>query len=108
MVKRIEVLQTECIFGSPCVKTCLGLPRSFAAEVTARWVSALFKAASATKVVPTFVPPARLSSKRLRQVHGYQAHVDGLDADKRDDDAAHAVDEQVVAQQDVGGLGLRT
>ena len=36
----------------------------------------------------------------------HQAQVDGLDADERDDDAAHAVDQQVVAQQHIGGLGL--
>src|SRR5208283_2173065 len=56
-------------------------------------------------------PNARYISLRaapasLRQMQGYQKHVDGLDADEGNNNAAYAVDQQIVAQQDIGGLGL--
>src|ERR1700744_1462525 len=36
----------------------------------------------------------------------YETKIYGLDAYERNDDAAYAVDEQVIAQQDVSGFGL--
>src|ERR1017187_9142386 len=50
-------------------------------------------------------PWGRMRPPCLCQMQGNQEHIDGLDANEGHDDAADAVDQQVVAQQNIGRLG---
>src|ERR1700728_3900915 len=52
-----------------------------------------------------FAPLAMTVLSQLSQVQGGDHEVDGLDADKGNDDAAEAVDHQVTAQQRAGTDG---
>src|SRR5580698_1870033 len=103
MVNRMEVIQTECLAGAVD-----------AGWVTGCTVNLQFRWGLILRWPRGFKFPARLDDLaaanqvriRLCEMRKDEEHVDGLDADERDDDATDAVDEQVAAKERIGGLGL--